>query len=131
MKTRHFRRWQRILTYVILAGIFLLLLPFLETQKMSDFWRGVRFILPNAPEIIRNGAQWSAPEVFVVIIPGTSKEIFAQLQAAGFPVSLNEKVMVVGPYLQSFKSQIDLNKISQIAGTSVKMTKFEESELTT
>ncbi|MCD6046484.1 MAG: hypothetical protein K0S08_131 [Gammaproteobacteria bacterium] len=128
MKTRHFRRWQRILTYVILAGIFLLLLPFLETQKVSDFWRGVRFILPDAPEVIRNEAQWSAPEAFVVVVSSNSKDVLARLQAAGFPGALNEKAIMVGPYLQSFKSQVDLNKIGQIAGTSVKIMNFEQSK---
>lgn len=125
MKTKNARRWQRILVAFICLGVFALLWPFLHTKAVGGFWQSMRFRLPDEPSWLDNYSDWQAPQSFLIRLSTDSPEVLQNLKSAGFPVTLEGKYILVGPYLHSFQSEVDIHKISQIAGSSVKIEDWD------
>ncbi len=120
MKREKIRRWQRFSTLIIVLIVFILLWPFLRMKGIKEFWHSTRFAIPNYPKINQPDAK-ELPKTFVVRIKSNNSELLAKLQQEGWPAYMKKDQIFIGPYLQSFQSQVNLDKISQLTGMPARM----------
>ena len=121
MKKLVFWRWQRILVLAAVASAVLLLLPFLHLSPLKDFWPSARFMVPKVPEIQVAPEESVEVETIEWKLASDDPKLLAMLQAQGWPAYMKEKNIYIGPYLKSFQSQVDLDKIKKVTTLPVKM----------
>lgn len=117
-----FRRGQRILALLILGVVLILVWPFIKTPNFHAFLPTSRFTIPEAPEL--KPAKMNAkqmPKSFTIIINSTDQQLLINLREQGFPAEIQNDKIVLGPYLQVFKSQVDFAKISQMTSNAVRI----------
>jgi hypothetical protein len=118
------RRWQKILILVIITLVFILIWPMIKAPSLRVLMPSVRFTIPKVPQIeaVDKANVTVAPKAFVLWIASHDPKLLLQLQQQGWPAYMKNNEIQIGPYLESFKSQLDLTKIRQVTPITVKMS---------
>ena len=118
MKSRTVWRWQRISMYLILAAVLGMLWPFYNLPVPHILWSNAHFEIPAPPTFSSTQTQ-TLPPLFIVEVHSHDPALLRRFQAAGWPASMQQEGIILGPYLKSFQSKLGLEKIRQITTLSV------------
>ena len=109
-KKKHIRKWQRITMGLALFAALLLFLPFAQKNPLISFWHyHALFSIPDAPKFsYTKGSDKNLVSHFYWQVNSADPNLLTQLQQAGLPASIQDKTILVGPYLDEFKTDATL-----------------------
>jgi hypothetical protein len=112
----------------MIAIAFTLIILMLKSPGLRIFLFNARFVIPEMPvfqTISFERQSFVMPECIVLKLASHDAILLKTLQQQGWPAYVSQSEILIGPYLKSFQSRLDLSKIGQITPIAVKISNVQ------
>ncbi len=115
------QRLRKVLIFLMIFIAAVLMWPMIKTPHLRILMPAIYVAVPEIPKNEQKAINEMPPKTFVLKIASKDPKLLLQLQEQGWPSYLKNNEIEIGPYLEAFKSQLDLAKISQMTPIPVRI----------